>query len=42
MVGTNFSIDPELLTKINRDIHGKTQSEKIRKCVAEGYENLRR
>jgi hypothetical protein len=42
MVGTHFSIDPDLLAKINENIDGKTQSAKIRKCVTVGYDILRK
>ena len=42
LVGTNFSIDPELLAKINENIKGKTQSEKLRLCVQEGYKHVRK
>jgi hypothetical protein len=40
LVGISVGIDPELLAKINENIKGKTQSEKIRKCVEEGYVRL--
>jgi len=39
-VGVSFHIDPDLLDRINRDIPAKTQSERIRKCVEEGYKHL--
>jgi uncharacterized protein (UPF0216 family) len=37
-VGVHFCIDPELLAKINENIHGKNQSEKIRRLLGFGYE----
>jgi hypothetical protein len=42
LVAVSFSIDPDLLAKINRDIEGKTQSERLRLCVQEGYKLLKR
>jgi len=40
-VGVSFHVDPDLLDRINHDIPAKTQSERIRKCVQEGYECLK-
>jgi len=40
-VGVSFHVDPDLLDRINHDIPAKTQSERIRKCVEEGYERLK-
>jgi hypothetical protein len=37
LVDVTFQIDPDLLKRINHDIYGKTQSEKLRRCVREGY-----
>lgn len=42
MVGVNFYVDPDLLQLINDNVKAKTQSERIRLCVQEGYEHLRK
>jgi hypothetical protein len=39
-VGITLYIDPELLQDVNDNIQGKTQTEKLRLCVQEGYERL--
>jgi hypothetical protein len=41
-VGVSFHVDPDLLDLINRNIPAKTQSERIRKCVEEGFKVLKR
>jgi len=41
-VGVQFYVDPMLLQKIQDNIKGKSQSEKIRLCVQEGYQRLKR
>jgi hypothetical protein len=41
-VSIQFYIDPIMLQKINDNINGKTQSERIRLCVQEGYDVLRK
>jgi hypothetical protein len=48
LVGITVYLDPDTLAKINEKIKAKTQSERIRLCVEEGYvrlqeiENVRR
>ena len=42
LVGITVNLDPDLLDCINREIYGKTQSEKIRLCVEEGFKLLKR
>jgi hypothetical protein len=41
LVQISLSLDPDNLQAINDNIKGKTQSEKLRKCVQEGYEQLK-
>jgi hypothetical protein len=38
LVAVSFSIDPDILTKINENVNGKSQSEKIRRVLELGYE----
>jgi hypothetical protein len=40
MVTIPISINPDLLSQINRDVQGKSQSARIRKCVELGYKWL--
>lgn len=42
MVGVQFYIDPTLLEAINTHVKAKSQSERIRLCVEQGYERLKR
>jgi hypothetical protein len=42
LVGVSVNLDPELLAKINTNIKAKSQSERIRLCVEQGYEYLKR
>lgn len=37
LVAVSFSIDPDLLTKINETVNGNSQSEKIRHVLELGY-----
>jgi hypothetical protein len=41
LVQVPVSLDPDLLKRINHDIYSKTQSERIRRCVREGYAVIR-
>jgi metal-responsive CopG/Arc/MetJ family transcriptional regulator len=41
LVQISISLNPDLLERINRDIHAKNRSARIRNCVEKGYENLR-
>jgi hypothetical protein len=38
LVAVSFSIDPDILAKINETVNGKSQSEKIRRILELGYE----
>jgi len=42
LVGITVYLDPNMLEAINTRVNGKSQSEKIRKCVEEGFKVLRR
>jgi len=37
LVQISMCVDPDLLESINQNIKGKTQNEKLRRCVLEGY-----
>jgi hypothetical protein len=39
-VGVTLYINPTLLQSVNDNIKGKTQTEKLKLCVKEGYEHL--
>jgi hypothetical protein len=41
-VGVQLYIDPDQLQAINDNIHAKTQSEKLRLCIQEGYKVLKK
>lgn len=41
-VGVTVFIEMETLTKIQDNITGKSQSEKLRKCLEEGYSHLQK
>jgi len=41
LVQISFCVDPDTLQAINDHIKGKSQNERIRKCVQEGYECLK-
>jgi hypothetical protein len=40
-VGVQVYLNPELLQAINDNVNAKTQSERIRLCVTEGYNRLK-
>lgn len=42
LVQISVSLDPDLLQAINDNIHGKTQNERLRLCISEGYNVLKR
>jgi hypothetical protein len=40
LVTISISIDPDLLLQINQDVEGKSQSARIRKCLAKGFKAI--
>jgi spermidine synthase len=42
LVGVGVNIDPELLEAINTHVKAKSQSERLRLCITEGFKVLKR